>query len=70
MPIQELKHFETPLPSSGIKILDKLGGIELPWYELQIHRLGMGKRPKRKMSGLKAFVFSIKNIFFKSFIKN
>jgi len=66
----ELKHFETPLPSSGIKILDKLGGIELPWYELQIHRLGMGKRPKRKMSGLKAFVFSIKNIFFKSFIKN
>ena len=66
----KLNYFETPLPSSGIKMLDKMGGIELPWYELQIHRLGEGKRPKRQISGLAAFVFSLKNIFFKSFIKN
>ena len=51
-------------------MLDKLGGVELPWYELQIHRLGKGKKPKRKMSGLAALIFSLKNIFFKSFIKN
>ena len=66
----KLNYFETPIPSSGIKMLDKMGGIELPWYELQIHRLGEGKRPKRQISGLAAFVFSLKNIFFKSFIKN
>ena len=66
----KLNYFETPLPSSGINMLDKMGGIELPWYELQIHRLGEGKRPKRQISGLAAFVFSLKNIFFKSFIKN
>jgi hypothetical protein len=66
----KLNYFKTPLPSSGIKMLDKMGGIELPWYELQIHRLGEGKRPKRQISGLAAFVFSLKNIFFKSFIKN
>ena len=66
----KLKYFETPLPSSGIKMLDKLGGVELPWYELQIHRLGEGKDPKLKLSGLSALIFSLKNIFFKSFIKN
>ena len=65
-----LKYVDTPLPSSGIKMLDKLGGVELPWYELQIHRIGEGKKPNKKLSGLAAFIFSLKNIIFKSFIKN
>jgi len=65
-----LKYINTPLPSSGIKMLDKLGGVELPWYELQIHRIGEGKKPNKELSGLAAFIFSLKNIIFKSFIKN
>ena len=65
-----LKYVDTPLPSSGIKMLDKLGGVELPWYELQIHRIGEGKKPNKELSGLAAFIFSLKNIIFKSFIKN
>ena len=28
----KLKTLKTPLPSSVIKMLDKLGGVELPWY--------------------------------------
>ena len=66
----KIKYIETPLPSSGIKMLDKLGGVELPWYELQIHRIGEGKKPNKELSGLAAFFFSLKNIFFKSFFKN
>ena len=65
-----IKYINTPLPSSGIKMLDKLGGVELPWYELQIHRIGEGKKPNKELSGLAAFIFSLKNIIFKSFIKN
>jgi len=42
----------------------------LPWYELQIHRIGEGKKPNKELSGLAAFIFSLKNIIFKSFIKN
>ncbi|MBT5100181.1 MAG: NADH:flavin oxidoreductase/NADH oxidase family protein, partial [Polaribacter sp.] len=40
-----VKRFEAPIPSIGIKFLDQLGGVELPWYELQIQRLGKGKSP-------------------------
>ena len=35
--------FEAPVPTIGIKLLDKFEGVELPWYELQIQRLGKGK---------------------------
>lgn len=31
-----VKRFEAPIPKIGINLLDKLGGVELPWYELQI----------------------------------
>ena len=67
---KKIEGFVTPLPTLGIKIIDKMGGIELSWYELQIHRLGKGKRPKKQMSGLLAFWFNIKSMFLKSFIKN
>ena len=65
-----VKRFETPIPNIGIKFLDKLGGVELPWYELQIQRIGKGKSPKTTLPGVLAFWFSLKSLFFKSFWKN
>ena len=62
--------FETPIPQIGIKFLDKLGGVELPWYELQIQRIGKGKSPKTNLLAILAFWFSLKSLFFKSFWKN
>lgn len=65
-----IQRFETPIPRIGISVLDKLGGVELPWYELQIHRLGYGKNPKKNLPGILAFWFSIKSLMLKSFWKN
>jgi len=65
-----VKRFETPIPNIGIKFLDKLGGVELPWYELQIQRIGKGKSPKTNLPGILALWFSLKSLFFKSFWRN
>ena len=65
-----VKRFETPIPQIGIKFLDKLGGVELPWYELQIQRIGKGKSPKTNLLAILAFWFSLKSLFVKSFWKN
>ena len=65
-----IQRFEAPIPRIGISMLDKLGGVELPWYELQIHRLGYGKKPKKNLPGILAFWFSIKSLIVKSFWKN
>ena len=65
-----VKRFETPIPNIGIKFLDKLGGVELPWYELQIQRIGKGKSPKNNLPGILALWFSLKSLFVKSFWKN
>ena len=65
-----IKRFETPAPKIGIKFLDQFGGVELPWYELQIHRIGKGKSPKKNLPGILAFWFSIKSLISKSFWKN
>ena len=62
--------FEAPVPTIGIDFLDKLGGVELPWYELQIQRLGKGKQPQPNLGGIWAFLFSLRGMFFKSFMKN
>ncbi len=43
---------ETPPRRTGIKALDRLGMIELTWYEQQLHRMGEGKEPKPNMSPL------------------
>ena len=59
--------FEAPVPTIGIELLDKMGGVELPWYELQIKRLGKGKQPKPNLAGIWAFLFTIKGMFLKSF---
>ena len=65
-----VKRFETPIPNIGIKFLDKLGGVELPWYELQIQRIGKGKSPKNNLPGILALWFSLKSLFVKSFWRN
>jgi len=55
----ELTAFETPMPKTGIKAIDKTGSVELPWYELQIKRIGEGKEPDAKINGLRAFGLSL-----------
>jgi hypothetical protein len=65
-----IKKLELPVPQIGIRFLDKLGGVELPWYELQIQRIGKGMSPKINLSGILAFWFSIKTLISKSFWKN
>jgi tRNA-dihydrouridine synthase len=65
-----IKRFEAPIPRIGVKFLDQLGGVELPWYELQIQRIGKGKAPKTNLPGILAFWFSMKSLFVKSFWKN
>ncbi len=67
---QKQERFEAPVPSIGIDFLDKMGGVELPWYELQIQRLGKGKQPKPKLAGIWAFLFTLQGMFLKSFLKN
>ncbi len=62
--------FEAPVPTIGIDFLYKLGGVEFPWYELQIQRLGKGKQPQPNLGGIWAFLFSLRGMFFKSFMKN
>ena len=62
--------FDTPVPTIGIELLDKMGGVELPWYELQIQRLGKGKKPKPNLAGIWAFLFTIRGMLLKSFLKN
>ena len=62
--------FNAPIPTIGIPLLDKMGGVELPWYELQIHRLGRGKKPKPTLGGIWAFLYSMRWMFIKSFLKN
>jgi len=61
--------FETPSPKIGIMFLDKIGGVELPWYELQIQRIGKGKSPKIKLSVILAVWFILKTFFLKYFFK-
>ena len=62
--------FEAPVPTIGIKLLDKIGGVELPWYELQIQRLGKGKNPKPNLPGIWALLNTIIGMLLKSFLKN
>ena len=62
-----VERFETPIPQIGIKFLDKLGGVELPWYELQIQRIGKGKSPKTNLLAISAFWFSLKSLLLNLF---
>lgn len=52
--------------TSGIKTLDKIFPLEIIWYTMQIHRMGLGKLPKPKASVYTAIFQSIKEIGFQS----
>ena len=64
------QRFRAPVPKIGIALLDRIGGVELPWYEMQIQRLGRGQDPKPKLSGLWVFLTSIFRMLRKSIKKN
>jgi 2,4-dienoyl-CoA reductase-like NADH-dependent reductase (Old Yellow Enzyme family) len=51
---QELKPIAT-----GIKALDRLGMMEIPWYTRQLKRMGSGDDPKPNDKALQAFVANI-----------
>ncbi len=63
-------HFSTPIPKIGVPLLDRIGGVELPWYEMQIQRLGEGQKPDPQLSGLRVFGTTISRLIQKSFQKN
>ena len=46
----ELTHLDLPVVTTGIKMLDRSGFVDLKWHEIQIHRLGKGKDPKPTLS--------------------
>jgi len=65
-----LEKLEIPTPLTGIKIIDKVGGLDVIWYELQIKRIGEGKQPDPNLNGLKAFSHNIWLMMKKAFAKN
>lgn len=65
-----LKKLETPTPLTGIKSIDKVGGLDVIWYELQIKRIGEGKGPDPNLGGLKALGLNTWLMIQKAFSKN
>jgi len=65
-----IKKLETPSPLTGIKAIDKVGGLDVIWYELQIKRIGDGKQPDPNLSGLKALGQNTWLMVQKAFAKN
>ena len=65
-----LKKIETPTPLTGVKAIDKVGGLDVIWYELQIKRIGDGKQPDPNLSGLKALSQNTWLMIQKAFAKN
>ncbi|MBW3090567.1 NADH:flavin oxidoreductase/NADH oxidase family protein [Bifidobacterium miconisargentati] len=51
-----------PRITTGIKPLDKaFGGIlVISWFELQMHRIGRGRRPDPRIGGIRALLFALK----------
>lgn len=54
-----IEKIEAPIPKTGIKAIDKLGIMELLWYELQLKRLGEGKTPESKLNLFKVMAHQI-----------
>ncbi len=46
----ELTYLDIPIPQMGLKRLDASGAVDVKWHEIQIHRLGKGKKPKTNLS--------------------
>ncbi len=66
----KLSSLPSPNPKIGIKMLDEVGSMEILWYELQIKRIGEGKKPDFKMSAYKALGHTLKLSLRKAFRKN
>ena len=65
-----LKKINTPTPLTGIKAIDKVGGLDVIWYAKQIKLIGEGKEPDLDFSGLKAFGHNTWLMIQKAFAKN
>ena len=48
-----------PDPQTGIKAIDKMGFLNLMWYEVQINKLGAGKEPNPKMHALEPMLRNV-----------
>jgi 2,4-dienoyl-CoA reductase-like NADH-dependent reductase (Old Yellow Enzyme family) len=58
----KIEKWEDPIVKTGIGFLDKTGGMELPWYQVQLKRIGQGLPPNPKLSGLKGAFKLIKEL--------
>lgn len=57
---KQIEKIEAPITQTGIKAIDQMGIMEVLWYELQIKRLGEGKKPDEKFSLFKTMAHRIK----------
>lgn len=55
---QEPRHQVRPI-STGIKLVDKMGMMEVMWYSRQLHRMGRGRDPRPGESGLWSLLASV-----------
>ena len=46
----KLESIHIRTPKTGIEMIDSSGFVEIKWHELQIHRLGKGKKPNPNLS--------------------
>jgi 2,4-dienoyl-CoA reductase-like NADH-dependent reductase (Old Yellow Enzyme family) len=55
---KETLHQVKPL-STGIKLIDNLGALEVTWYTRQLHRLARGREPKPNEHALKSLLLDL-----------
>jgi 2,4-dienoyl-CoA reductase-like NADH-dependent reductase (Old Yellow Enzyme family) len=48
------QEWRAPVISTGIKAIDRLGGTELPWYQIQLERMAQGRPTNPKLSAFRA----------------
>lgn len=48
------QEWQAPVISTGIKAIDRLGGTELPWYQIQLERMAKGRQTNPKLSAFRA----------------
>lgn len=65
-----IKKLITPTPLTGIKAIDKVGGLDVIWYAKQIKLIGEGKQPDLNLSGLKTLRQNTWLMIQKAFAKN
>lgn len=51
----DVKHAVKPI-KTGIKLIDKMGLMEIIWYAAQFKAIGLGKAPNPKLSPLRVFI--------------